>query len=496
VVNQCLRCKGPCETTVNFCEDCRALLQRQFQHNDESAHSILLHHTGKATAVASKSNDVESIPTTPSASIQDATSIPQNEDDLTELPTMPVSGAMNDLPIEDADLNQAEESEPVEQSDPLLARHLPDSTEAALIEEHDMRLAAIQGKTGTKDTKTSTHPQGPAASRPTILFSGKIPRRLRIALIAFIFVAALALILDGILVFLDVTRHPLNIIVSKPVSTLAQTPGTGQTKVSSSPVTTGGQPSSSGSPVPGMTPFGPSQTPGTGTPLSSSAMLSILPLGFQFTATQGQSNPPGQQISIGNTGNSPFYWQASINSSSSPWLSITPVDGAVPAGQSISALVNVNAAGLTPGTYDGQITVTATDASGMQVQGSPQTALVTLSVLQPCTLQEAPASLSFTVSLLQPNAPGQNISFKEVGNCSRPVSWTASVDASSRSWLMLSATSGSDKGNGNTIVVNVNAQGKQLGRYTGRITLAATDSNGGTIQNSPQYIAVTLNVIV
>jgi hypothetical protein len=61
---------------------------------------------------------------------------------------------------------------------------------------------------------------------------------------------------------------------------------------------------------------------------------------------------------------------------------------------------------------------------------------------------------------------------------------------------MLSATSGSDKGNGNTIVVNVNAQGKQLGRYTGRITLAATDSNGGTIQNSPQYIAVTLNVIV
>ena len=132
----------------------------------------------------------------------------------------------------------------------------------------------------------------------------------------------------------------------------------------------------------------------------------------------------------------------------------------------------------------------------MQVQGSPQTASVTLQVLRPCTLQEAPASLSFTVTLLQPNAPGQNISFKEIGNCARPVSWTASVDAGSRNWLALSATSGSDNGNGSTIVVNVNAQGKLIGRYTGQITLEATDSNGGPVRDNPQYIAVTLNVIV
>jgi len=131
----------------------------------------------------------------------------------------------------------------------------------------------------------------------------------------------------------------------------------------------------------------------------------------------------------------------------------------------------------------------------MQVQGSPQTASVTLQVLRPCTLQEAPASLSFTVTLLQPNAPGQNISFKEIGNCARPVSWTASADAGSRNWLALSATSGSDNGNGSTIVVNVNAQGKFIGSYKGQITLEATDSNGGPVRDSPQYIAVTLNVI-
>jgi hypothetical protein len=398
---------------------------------------------------------------------------------------MPISGTMNDLPAEDADLEEDEGHERIEQSDPLLTRHLPDSTEAALIEEQDIQRAATQDETAAKDTQPSPHPQRLATLRPSMLYSGKIPRRLRIALIAFVIVAALALTLDGVLVFLDVTRNPMNIITSKTVSTLAQTPRTGQTKVSSSPVTTG-----SSSPMPGT----PSMAPGAGTPLPSSPMLSISPLGFQFTATQGQSNPPGQQISIGNTGNSSFYWQASINPSSSTWLSFTSASGAVPAGQSISARVNVNAARLTPGIYNGQITVSATDASGTQIQGSPQTASVMLQVLQPCTLQETPASLSFTVSLLQPNAPGQNISFNEAGNCARPVSWTASVDAGSRSWLMVSATSGSDNGNGNTIVVNVNAQGKHFGQYAGRITLAATNSNGGSVQNSPRYIAVTLNV--
>ena len=51
-------------------------------------------------------------------------------------------------------------------------------------------------------------------------------------------------------------------------------------------------------------------------------------------------------------------------------------------------------------------------------------------------------------------------------------------------------------GNGSTIVVNVNAQGKLLGRDTGQITLEVTDSNGGPVRDSPQYVAVTLNVIV
>ena len=458
---------------------------------------FFLRHPDRVTTVASKSNAIKSIPTTLLTSIQDATSDPPNEDDLTEQPTIPTGDAMNDLPAEHADPEQDEGNEPVEQSDPLLTRHLPNSAEAAMVEEEDIQRAAVQSNVDALDTKPMPFFKQWRNWGESIPYLRTMPARVRIALMAFIIVAAFALILDSVLILLDVSRHPSDMVASKTAPMSIYTPGAEQTIVVSSPTTTGGQPTTgSGSPMPGTPPFSPSNTPGSGTPLPSSPVLGISPLSFQFTATQGQSNPPGQQISIGNAGNSSFNWQAGINASSSSWLSVTPANGAIAAGNSIAALVNVNAAGLTPGTYSGQITVTATDASGRQAQGSPQTASVTLQVLRPCTLQEAPASLSFTVTLLQPNAPGQNISFKEVGNCARPVSWKASVDAGSRNWLALSATSGSDNGNGSIIVVNVNAQGKLLGRYTGQITLEAIDSNGGPVRDSPQYIAVTLNVIV
>jgi len=447
-------------------------------------------------AVAAKSHNGKSVPTTPLASIQELTADPRDEDDLTGLPTMPYSEAMNNLLTEDADLEQDKGNERFEQSDPLLGRHLPNNVEAALIEENDIQRAATQVKIETKkDTKPSPFSLRTGKLGLSIPNLKKVPRRIRIALIVFGIVAALALILDSVLIFIDVTRHPSGTIASDTASTSILTPSVKQTIGVTSTATTGRQPAGSGSPIPGVPTFSPSNTPGSGTPIPSSPVQSVSPLSFQFTATQDQSNPPGQQIIIGNTGNSAFYWQANINSSSSSWLSITPANGNVVAGHSIAAQVNVNTVGLIPGSYNGQITFTATDASGMQVQDSPQTAVVTLNVLQPCTLQEAPASLSFTASLLQPHPPGQNIAFQEMGNCALPVTWTASVNAGSRSWLTLSTSSGSGNGSGSTIVVNVNAQGKLLGRYTGQITLKATDSNGVPVQGSPKYITVTLNVI-
>ncbi len=116
----------------------------------------------------------------------------------------------------------------------------------------------------------------------------------------------------------------------------------------------------------------------TSLPTPQSAVESVSASSINFNATQGQANPSGQVVNIVNTGGSSLNWQASVGSS---WLGVTPDKGAVVAGQSEQMTVKVNIAGLTPGSYNAQITVSATDSSGMRIQGSPQTLSVTVSVV-------------------------------------------------------------------------------------------------------------------
>jgi YbbR domain-containing protein len=195
-------------------------------------------------------------------------------------------------------------------------------------------------------------------------------------------------------------------------------------------------------------------------------------------------------VKIANTGGSSLNWQASVGSS---WLGVTPDNGTVAAGQSEQMTVKVNIAGLTPGSYNAQITVSATDSSGTRIQGSPQTLSVTLTIAQPCSLQVSPSSLSFTASTVQltSSGNGEDITLKEVGNCARPVSWTASAD---QSWIILSATSGTDNGSGSTITVQAQAGILNVGNYQGQITLSAVESGGAAVQSSPQTVSVTVSV--
>jgi len=253
--------------------------------------------------------------------------------------------------------------------------------------------------------------------------------------------------------------------------------------------TSGGQLTASpgpGTPAPG--PGTPTPTPVPGAP----PVIGISPFDLNFNATQGQGNPAGQIETITNSGGSVLNWQASKDSATSTWLNLAPMNGTIDVGQKGQITVGVNTTGLEPGTYSTQVTVKATDSSGTQAQGSPQILTVTLTVYQPCSLQVAPGNLLFTATLLQPNPAGQNIAVKETGNCAYPVSWTASVDANSRSWLSVSSISGT--GN-STIVVYASSRGMLIGQHSGQITLSATDNRGVVLQNSPQAVLVILTVI-
>ena len=115
---------------------------------------------------------------------------------------------------------------------------------------------------------------------------------------------------------------------------------------------------------------------------------------------------------------------------------------------------------------------------------------------QPCVLQVAPARLTFVATLLQSNPPPQTLTLSVTGNCSQPVSWTASVDAASRGWLHLATTSGVVSKSGSTLVVQVNTSGKLLGTYSGQITLTAIGQSGKSAQGSPSGVPVTLTVVL
>ncbi len=188
-------------------------------------------------------------------------------------------------------------------------------------------------------------------------------------------------------------------------------------------------------------------------------------------------------------------WQANIDAAAAPWLSLNPIGGTIAAARSTQVMVAVNGAGLSPGTYNAKITVTATNSSGNRVQGSPQTALVILTILSGCSLQVTPASLSFVANPLLPNPPGQNLVLNAVGTCPRTFTWTASVNVGSQKWLVLSATAGSAGAAGSTIVVSVKARTLLPGVYNGQITISAVGKGGGAIQNSPVTIPVTLTVV-
>jgi hypothetical protein len=242
-----------------------------------------------------------------------------------------------------------------------------------------------------------------------------------------------------------------------------------------------------------------------GSPQTVSINLQVLPpcalaqpssSALAFTATQGGADPATQSITLTASGNCgwPLSWKSSMTTSA-PWLTISPASGSlVASGQSSILTIAPSVALLKPITYTAQVTITATDVSGVPAQGSPQVLAITFTVLQTCALQVAPANIAFAATEGQPSAATRNVSIGESGNCARPVSWTASGDAGSAAWLQLSPSSGTDNGMGNVMKVGFNVGTLVPGTYKGTITISASGNGGALVQSSPQTVAVSLVV--
>ena len=84
------------------------------------------------------------------------------------------------------------------------------------------------------------------------------------------------------------------------------------------------------------------------------------PSSLSFTATQGQSDPAAQTVTLTNCG-SATSWSGTTSES---WLSIDPVNGTLNAGVTQDVNVAVSIANLNAGAYTGTITFTAGSSTG------------------------------------------------------------------------------------------------------------------------------------
>ncbi len=206
--------------------------------------------------------------------------------------------------------------------------------------------------------------------------------------------------------------------------------------------------------------------------VASAPSLTASPSTLSFNSAGG-AIPPSQSITVSApSGGTIAFNITAATSTGGNWLSATPTSGTTPT----TVQVNVSAAGLAPGTYNGTLTVTG---SGV----GPATVAVSLTVAAAApTLAISPITMTFTAPV-GATTPPQTVMVTTTNSVVATYNVTAS---SSGNWLSASPTSGTTPG---TVTVSVNPGSLAIGQYTGSVTIIAV---GGT--NNPQTVQVTLNI--
>jgi hypothetical protein len=104
--------------------------------------------------------------------------------------------------------------------------------------------------------------------------------------------------------------------------------------------------------------------------------IGLSPTSLSFTATQGAANPAAQTVNVTNPGSGTLTWTASDNAS---WLTLNTTSGTTTT-ETDPITVSVNTSGLSAGTYNATITISASGATN-----TPRTVPVTLTVSAPTT---------------------------------------------------------------------------------------------------------------
>ncbi len=197
----------------------------------------------------------------------------------------------------------------------------------------------------------------------------------------------------------------------------------------------------------------------------------VTPTSLTFSAQQGGSNPPSQQLLVNNQGYGILNYSVTDNQ---PWLTVTPTTGAAPA----TLAVSVSIAGLAYGDHSGRITIS--DASG---KDSSRTVVVALSITAP-VLSITPSSIDVQTQFGSAPPDDRYVMIENSGTGT--LDWSAS---GAPNWLRLSQVSGTAPSAVDLIFETDSLPGP--GEYSAAITVTSPQA-----ANSPQQFTVNLSYIV
>jgi uncharacterized protein (TIGR03437 family) len=212
--------------------------------------------------------------------------------------------------------------------------------------------------------------------------------------------------------------------------------------------------------------------------ITPTATLSVSTNALSFTQPVNGPAPASQSVTVTGSSQLTFAATATVNQGLN-WLSVSPSSGVTtPATLTVTA----NGAGLSAGTYSGQIVLSSPGAA------SSQTISVTLVVSNNPTIIVSPASLApVTFQIGSANPQAQSVAVSVAGGGAAAFTATATT-ATGGNWLSVSPNTGTTPQN---IFVTINPAGLAANTtpYQGTISIVVA---GAT--NSPLALPIALTV--
>ena len=225
---------------------------------------------------------------------------------------------------------------------------------------------------------------------------------------------------------------------------------------------------------------------GTLTAPKAPSGLNVLPGVLTFSIPNGSTAPMTQNLIVNNEGLDAASYQVAVATvSGGNWLTASPGSGSVAGASSSTIAVTANpasgGAGLEPGIYDGQVTVT---------YGSVQVAIKAQLIVGGLGANLLVSQTGLTFQAGAGGAPSHALTFQveNTGTGSlAQLKATTSVTGGGVNWLNVTITPVPGNPQASTVTVTVNPVPAVAGTYYGRIDLTLSNA-----ANSPQSVSVVL----